>query len=158
MPTQPSRFDPADSPPQSEPRLMNRDRIERILRLAELLEPRDRLLLEAVLDRGLSTSEVASLTDRSSSWVRRQVHRLMQRLESPHVIWILREANNWPPLRGRIARARFIAGLSQRQTARCLGVSLHRVREQDHLLREQFNALEDLRSRAAAAAAHARRA
>lgn len=115
-----------------------RELAERILHLAGHLQPQDRQLIEATFDRGLSTAELSILMGRSTSAVRRHLRRLVTRLASPEAAWIMQQLEHWPRLRGRIAVARHITGLSQRRVAEALELKLHRVRHEDQLIREQL--------------------
>lgn len=115
-----------------------RDHVERVLRLATMLSPTDRVLVEAIYERQLPVKDVAQLLSRHPATVRRRLHRLLMRLDAPLTRFILAHSHTWPQDRRRIARARHVRGCSQRSTAHMLKLSLHRVRMEDRAVLAAF--------------------
>ena len=98
------------------------------------LGERDRALVRAVYERGLAIKAVAAITHMPSGRVHRRLRMLVRRLRSPLFRLVLRELPRWPDDRRSIADAFVCQGRSQREIARSLGLSLHRVRtEIEHL-------------------------
>jgi len=95
---------------------------------AELLLPEDRLLVEAVLVRSQPTKTVAWMTGMPPRTVRRRIHRLSKRLTSRRFLNAARSLPYLDPDNARLARLHFCAGMSHRDLARELGVSVHTIR------------------------------
>ncbi|MBX3363377.1 MAG: hypothetical protein KF866_01320 [Phycisphaeraceae bacterium] len=109
-------------------RCLQRDHAETLLRRAEYLPEHDRLILVAALHDGRSSAEIACLAQSHPSSIRRRLRTLLKRLGSPRFIFVMRQHEHWPPVRRRIAVACELHGLSSRQAAGALGISLHIVR------------------------------
>ncbi len=62
--------------------------------------------------------------------LRRHLKRLVERLASPRFVCVERFGQSWPTTRRRVAQACVIEGLSIRQAARTLNLSIHTVRKQ----------------------------
>jgi DNA-directed RNA polymerase specialized sigma24 family protein len=60
--------------------------------------------------------------------IRRRLRRLSRRVMSPQFIFVLRHRDTWPPSRRRVATACVLHGLSLRQAAASLRLSLYTVR------------------------------
>jgi selenocysteine lyase/cysteine desulfurase len=92
--------------------------------------PDDRAVLTAIYRDGLTAQEVATLRHEPPRRVRSRVRRLVARLLSDRFLFVLRRRDSWPTLRRRVASACVLQGLSMREAARRLRVSLHVVRTQ----------------------------
>ena len=107
---------------------------EEVVLASQHLGERDRALVRAVYERGLAIKAVAAITHTSSGRVHRRLGTLVRRVRSPLFRLVLREQSRWPDDRRAIAEAFVCKGQSQREIARSLGLSLHRVRtEIEHL-------------------------
>lgn len=104
-------------------------------RARHLPEP-DRFLIEGVFRDGRPISDLAEMWrthrdgPKAPRALRRRVHRLVDRLLSPRFEIVAGLRHTWSPTRKRIATACVLHGLSTRQAADNLGVSLHTVRRQ----------------------------
>ena len=118
---------------------------------APYLDPADREIAIAVLDRGQSAAAVGRLTSRDPRQVRRQVRRVCLRINSSEFQFVMHRVDAWGGVRRRIAVASFLHGLSLRQTASTLGLTVHTVRQHITAIRNQH----DLTRRAIAPAQRA---
>ncbi len=106
-----------------------------LVRRAAWLTPEDRELVTSVFGEGLS---VAAYTRRrrehdpvapvSVRTARRRLRRLVTRLLSPRFAFVIENRGDWPATRRRAAMACVVQGLSLREAASKMGVSLHAVR------------------------------
>jgi hypothetical protein len=120
--------------------------IEQLLNLSENLSQEDRALLRSVYDAGLSPTLLAHASGRDSRRMRQRVARLVGRIGSDMFQFVLRERQDWPAPRRRIAELIFLRGQTQRDVAAASGTSLHHVRREI----ERIRALrEESRRRAA---------
>ncbi len=95
---------------------------------AELLAPKDRDLVEAVLIRGQSTRSVARMMGVSSRAVRSRVCRLGRRLTSRKFLSAARSLSYLSPADADLATLYFCQGLSHRQLSSRMGLSIHLLR------------------------------
>ena len=95
---------------------------------AQLLEPDDRIIIEAVVIEGRSAESVARLQGVPSRRVRTRVRRLTQRLTSRRFLDAARSLPYLSPDDAHLARLSFCHGLSQRDICRRLGISSHGLR------------------------------
>jgi len=116
-------------------RRTRREHAEAITGRAAWLPADDRELVEAVFAHGRSVAAYVrtqrerglrpGLTERTA---RRRLRRLIQRLASPRFAFVIDQRRHWGATRRRVAMACVVQGLSLRQAARALGLSLHAVR------------------------------
>lgn len=115
---------------------IRRDVARTLVERAALLPEPDRYLVEGVFRDGRPISDLAAMWreipghERVPRSLRRRLHRLVERLLSPRFEVVARIHHTWTPTRKRIATACVLHGLSTRQAAERLGVSLHTVRRQ----------------------------
>jgi len=112
-----------------------RDGVERVLDLAEHLEPSDRALLSAIYERGMTATAFAEAAGQKARTVRYRVRKLLDRVSSPGYRAIVAQREAWPRERQRVAEAVFLAGRTQRDAAKRLGMSLHQVRTEIERIR-----------------------
>lgn len=108
-----------------------RELIDRLVVRACSLPPTDRALIEAVFLRGKSVSSIASPelpNSAATRRLRRRLHILCRRLESPLFTLVLAQATRWSATRRKVATACVLHGRSIRHAAAELGLSLHTVR------------------------------
>jgi len=107
---------------------------EEVVLASQNLGERDRALVRAVYERGLAIKAVAAITHTPSGRLHRRLGMLVRRVRSPLFRLVLREHSRWPADRRAIAEAFVFKGRPQREIARSLNLSLHRVRtEIEHL-------------------------
>jgi hypothetical protein len=94
-----------------------RGEIDRVLRLADHLDPADRALVRSIYDRGMSAGELARAIGRTPRAVNRRLERLVRRVSTPEYRFILRERRSWPATRRRVAELVFLRGGTQRAAA-----------------------------------------
>lgn len=106
--------------------------VERVLLLSSHLPDPQRALLEAIYREGVSPLAIARLRGGASTSraVRREAALLVKRVTSPVFAVAVTHAGSWPPLRAGVARRCIIAGMSLRDSAGELGVSIHTVRSE----------------------------
>lgn len=92
------------------------------------LTPEDRLLLDLYFREGRGLEELALLQQVRPRRMRHRLERLVTRLASPAFGFILSSAVRWPASRQRVAEACFLKGLSQRQAAKALRLTIYGVR------------------------------
>lgn len=120
------------------PDLRRRSRREYAAMLVERaawITPDDRELVEAVFGEGLSvvaytrrrreTDPVSPVSVRSA---RRRLRKVITRLLSPRFAFVINNRSDWSASRRRVAMACVVRGLSLREAARKMGMSLHAVR------------------------------
>lgn len=101
---------------------------EQIVRLAQALPADDRLLLERRYADGLTVTDIARRSRRSTNTIRQRIDRLTQRLASPEFRFTLLHQDKMPRPMRRTATLLFIQGRSLRETARLTQKTLHRIR------------------------------
>lgn len=106
-----------------------RDRTERLLRLAEHLPARERLLLEQTLGQGLAATDIARIAGKRPDTIRRQIAQLLARLDSPMYRFVASRFDLLPRELQSTARRHILEGMSLRRTAELLDMSLHQVRQ-----------------------------
>ncbi|MBI5722411.1 MAG: hypothetical protein HZA50_00490 [Planctomycetes bacterium] len=94
----------------------------------ELLEPKDKELLEAVIINGQPTRLIASLMNKSPQHIRNRVYRLSRRLASRRFLDAARAMPYLSPADAQLAKLHFCQGVAQRQLARQTGMTIHAVR------------------------------
>lgn len=106
------------------------DLARRLLELAEFLPDEDRVLLQAVYDRGMSPIEFARAIRARPRAIRHRVRGLVERVSSPLFQFVATQQGAWTSQRRLIAELNVLRGRSQRDVAQRLGVSLHLVRQE----------------------------
>ncbi len=102
----------------------------KLLDLAEYLPEEDRVLLQAVYDRGMRPIDFARAIRARPRTIRHRVRGLMERVSSPLFQFVAAQQGAWPIQRRLIAELTVFRGRSQREVARRLGISLHHVRQE----------------------------
>jgi len=110
-----------------------------------LLEPADRVLLQAVLMRGQSSTAAGRMLGEPGRTVRGRVHRLCRRMASRQFMYTLQALPFLSPSQAALARLHFCAGLSLRRLARRFGLSLHTVRRRLDSIRAEIDVITRLR-------------
>lgn len=122
---------PAHILPDGQARLAaRRDRVERILDAARALPPADRALLEEILGRGTTATQLARAA-RLPRWrVVRRLRRIMRRTRHPLFEAASFHFDSLPARIRPTVRLALFHGLSLRSVARRRKLSLHQVRKQ----------------------------
>ena len=118
----------------------DRDLAEKLVELARWTLPEDRALIEAVYRDGISAARLASLNGRSPRAVRQRIHTIVTRILSDRFMFVLRQRDNWPTRRRRVADLCVLRGMSMRQASESLGYTLHTVRRQLDVINALFSA------------------
>lgn len=113
---------------------------ERVLMRASWLAPADRALVEQVLQRGVRPHQIAAIAGVTTRTIQRRLARLIQRLTDPDCEFILRHHRQWDKSAAEVAIAIWIRGLTFRQAADQLGMTLHGVRQQVQMIRGYLQA------------------
>ena len=121
-----------ETPREQDAKETLRRRTEGLLTYAEHLDSADRALVEAVFERGASAAGLARAMSRDPRHVRRRLKRLINRMSSRMFQFVLRQRMHWTPNQRRVAEAVVLRGLTQRQAASELGLTLHQVRTYMH--------------------------
>ena len=119
----------------STPQSLRRQWADRVLQRSAFLNPLDRCLVRQVLGEGVRPADLAPVAGVSARTIQRRVRNLADRLTDPDVVFILRHHRRWPRQTASVALALWIRGLTQRQAAERLGLSLHQVRQQAQAIR-----------------------
>jgi DNA-directed RNA polymerase specialized sigma24 family protein len=109
-------------------RKRSRALVDQLVEYAQWLAPPDRVLIEAVYRDGRSVSDVATLMGESVRTLRRRVRMLIERINSPRFMFVVRSLDQWAPTRRRVAICCVLHGRPLRAVAEELGLSLHVVR------------------------------
>jgi DNA-directed RNA polymerase specialized sigma24 family protein len=88
---------------------------------------------------GVRVSSPAALLARA---LRRRVRQLAARLLEPKFVFVMREMRDWPTSRRAVAEAVVLHGLSLREAAAALSMSLHAVRREHAAVHALFTARE----------------
>lgn len=121
-------------------RRRRREIVEQILDRSAMLPPADRTLMRTIFEDGRSVAEIAALAGKADPRaLRRRVRRLVRRVLSNRFLFVMRNRDRWGATRRNVATVCVIHGLSIREAAAELGISLHAVRRQ----REAVDALYD---------------
>ena len=88
----------------------------------------DQRVLTAFLVGGVPTAAIAASLQCSRRTVTRRVHKLLQRMNSPTYLYVLRQGSLLSRRQREVAKALFLEGQSIRQAARATGESIHYVR------------------------------
>jgi DNA-directed RNA polymerase specialized sigma24 family protein len=112
-----------------------REPAERILARAEFLPPEERQLIEAVYGDGWTIRRVAELSGTHPRVMSKRIARIVARAMSPEFTFVAMRQRTWRGTRRAVSRACVLHGLSQREAARRLGLSLHCVRRQHQAIR-----------------------
>jgi hypothetical protein len=62
--------------------------------------------------------------------MQRRFSRVLRRLRSESFAFVIRNAARWPPLRRSVAQAVLLRGMTQREAAGHLGLTVHAVRKE----------------------------
>lgn len=106
-----------------------RRQTERLLHLATLLDSRQRALLEMALDERGNISRLARWAQRSPSTVRRQLHAIIRRLNSPQATALLEAPERFSALEKACLWDSAVNGRSMRQLAEKHQISIHQIRK-----------------------------
>ncbi len=117
-----------------------RDHQETLLRLAQHLNRRDRLLLENRFARGMTISELAMCMRMHPNTVRSRIHALIRDLGSPEFGFLVTYQERLPDDLREVAEAIIFDRKTLRETAKQTSRTLHEVRK----LLERFRALSVL--------------
>jgi len=123
---------PVNVSEKDDSRTLQRGRMENLVSYAEHLEPADRALIESVFERGMSAADLARAMGRDPRHVRRRLKRLITRMSSRPFQFVLRCRDKWPVNQRRVADAIVLRGLTQREAADELDLTLHQVRTYIH--------------------------
>lgn len=113
---------------------VRRDLAERMVEAAPYLAGPDRYLVEGVFRDGRSIAELAAAWGQSPPpryaprALRRRLHRVVERVHSPKFQMVVEWRGSWEPVRRRVATACVLHGLTFREAAESLGMSVHAVR------------------------------
>jgi DNA-directed RNA polymerase specialized sigma24 family protein len=112
---------------------LRRQAAETIVERAQLLNPADRGLLEAVYSSGHSVQQVGRLmgvvAPNRLRRLRARVRQLVARVGDPQFVFVSQAKASWPPARREVAELCIMQGASMRDAARRMGVSLYTVRQ-----------------------------
>lgn len=111
-------------------RKRTRDLAETVADNAQWASPDDRAIIQAIYRDGLTAQQVAHLRNESPRRLRARVRRIVARLVSERFRFVLRSRDQWPPMRRKVAGACILQGLSMREAARFLQLTLHQVRRE----------------------------
>ncbi len=99
-----------------------------ILLRAEFLPKPDQALLEAYFRQGVGADDLAALDGRSARTIRRRISTLADRVLDDLFVFVMRSQERFSPSRRRVAEAVYLHGLSRREAAESLDMTLYRVR------------------------------
>ncbi len=106
-----------------------RQRIERVLALAEHLGDDDRLLVEQVYQHGMSPAEIACLLGKRTRTVRCRLRQILEDLQTPEFRYMVLRGHRLPPPTRQVGQVVVLHRCSLRRAAARLACSLHHVRQ-----------------------------
>jgi len=109
-------------------RKVERGLADLILARAEHLPKADRELLRTLFGEGRSAIDVAPMLDTTPRRVRARARRLTRRVLSDLYLFVLQRRDSWPVACRRIATAVILHGLSFREAADALRLTVYTVR------------------------------
>jgi DNA-directed RNA polymerase specialized sigma24 family protein len=136
------REEPLRAEPEAEARLTlprKRSLAEQVVARAYLLNSTDRAFLLAAFDDGRSAADLGRLTGVSPRSVRRRLRRLADRVLSSRFLFVGKAMHRWPPTRRRVAEAVVLRGLSMRQAAQEMKISVYVVRAHMNAINAMFS-------------------
>lgn len=116
--------------------------VDSILNRCEWLGPGDRQLLRAIYADGHTLASLAPMLRTGERSLRRRVERLLERLNSRRFAFVAVRHERWPQTRRRVAAFMVLQGLSMRETADRMGMSLYGVRRHHEAINALFEASE----------------
>ena len=103
---------------------------QRLLDLSQHLPEEDRALIKAIYERGMKPNDFARAIKISPRSMRYRLQSLMLRMRSPLYQYVIKHTGGWSQRRQTIANHVVLRGQSQRKTAQCLSLSVHRIRQE----------------------------
>ena len=107
--------------PESDAVLLNR---------AQLLDDRDRMLIEAVILHGQTAEQVSRLTGIQAYWIRRRTRQLVRLITSTAFASVMRTLSSLTPEEAQIAKLRYCRGLGLMEIGRRTGITQYQLRRQ----------------------------
>ena len=120
---------------EADRRSLRRNHIEKLLNRAQYLDETEGALIEQVYRYGNSISSIARVSGQSAADIRRQIARVLKRINSPLFTYMITHGDLLPAKVRRTATWVVIKGYSQRRVADMSGQTLHRVRKHIEILR-----------------------
>lgn len=108
---------------------LKRQHMDELLALAEYLPKTDRVLIEQVLQSGLSISQIAKLSQTPARHLQRRSVSILKRLSNKLFIFVAIRIETLPTETRQTAKLVVIHGLSMRKSSKVSGLSLHTVRQ-----------------------------
>lgn len=119
------------------------DYIDLLRARADVLNRKDRALMQMYLEGGYSFGRIARLAGVNEAAIARRIHKLIHRLLDSEYITCLRNRSRFSSLERTLAKDYFIEGLSQRKIAQKRDISVYQVRKSlrkiQKFVREQNN-------------------
>jgi DNA-directed RNA polymerase specialized sigma24 family protein len=113
--------------------------IEHIVAAAAVLPDQERLLIETTYGDGKRLTDIARLRGDDPRTLRRRVRGIVRRMLDPEFGFVASRRAEWPRTRRLVAERCVLQGVSLRDAATTLGISLHTVRRH----RDAIRALAD---------------
>ena len=101
---------------------------ERILARSQYLPREERWLVHAVFEDGWTIRRLAELCGTHPRMMSKRLARIVARAQSPEFGFVALRLKSWGKTRRAVGRLCVLEGLSQREAARRLGLSVHVVR------------------------------
>jgi DNA invertase Pin-like site-specific DNA recombinase len=102
--------------------------IEKLRLRSELLNRKDKALIQMIFEKGSTFDQIARLTGQNPSTISRRFHHLLQKLIAKEFVSLLRGRCGSNGTDIRIVQGYYLQNLSQKAIARKLNISLYRVR------------------------------
>jgi DNA-directed RNA polymerase specialized sigma24 family protein len=118
-----------------------REHAQRLLNLASDLDPKDQVVLRSVLVEGRTILELASIARVNTKTMHKRVRRLLDRLSHPMTSFIVSHRDHWPRDRRAAATLVLIEGVSLREAAERLDMTLHSLRRHIDRVHAMFEAI-----------------
>jgi len=116
-------------------RVRRRRDIEYLLGLAEYLATDDRLFVRHIFDSGIPASHIARIAGQTPRTMQKRLERIVDRLNDPLFRFVVGHGDLPGRTTHEVARLVVCEGLSMRQAADHLGLTLHQVRQHMHAVR-----------------------
>jgi len=112
---------------------------EKLRRRLDLLEVKERTLLELYLEHNASYSRLAKLTGLNERYVARKLQRLLRCLQSEEYVSFVRHQRLFGPRTLEVAYDRYLLGMSVRSISRKRKISRYKVSKKIRCLEEWLN-------------------
>ena len=111
---------------------------EAIAKRSRNLEGRDREIMLSIYHDGRSAASIARISGENHRAMVRHVRKITSRVLNPLFPFVIQHRETWSRRRQRIAKLIYIQGLSIRETADLMKISIYLVRKHRNAIEEMY--------------------